>query len=152
MKKGKWFELLLTVVILALCLILIVPRIFGIQMIHVVSGSMEPAIPTGSLVVVVPVDPLDLQEGEVITFEGGLSGNMMTTHRIIENQTAKNQIITKGDANKQNDRNPVKYSKIVGKVVISVPFFGNVLSLLATPIVKIVLIVGVVILFIIRKR
>lgn len=55
------------------------PSVLGYQMYIVLSGSMSPAIETGSIAVVKPVAPESIQVGDVITFDGGSSS--VTTHR-----------------------------------------------------------------------
>ena len=59
---------LLLVLLIAACVPLTVPRMLGYALYTVVSGSMEPAIPTGSLVYVEHVAPEDIEEGDVIAF------------------------------------------------------------------------------------
>lgn len=150
--KKKLKNFLLSVIVLILFVILILPRLLGYEMIHVISGSMEPAIMTDSLIIVKPEDPSMLMAGDIITFKGGLSKTAIITHRVVENQKDVQQIITKGDANDQEDRKSVGYSEVIGKVMMVVPFAGKILSLMAAPAAKAVLIGGIVILFILRKR
>ena len=103
---------LLTVLILA-CIPLTLPKAFGFQMYTVISGSMEPAIPTGSLVYVRYEEP-DNADGSIIT------------HRVVSNSPAMGQFITKGDANKEKDMNPIPYNNYIGKVKLSVPVVGGI--------------------------
>ena len=56
-------------------------RLFGFQVYGVLTGSMEPTYPTGSLIYVQQVDYNDLKLRDVITFS---SGKSIVTHRIIE--------------------------------------------------------------------
>lgn len=65
---------LLILLVLA-CVPLTVPRVFGYEIYTVISGSMDPAIPTGSLVYIADTDPGEIVEGDVIAFYGGMSGN-----------------------------------------------------------------------------
>lgn len=58
---GLTGTLLLVLLVLA-CLPLTVPRLFGYHIYSVVSGSMEPAIPTGSLVYIGEADPEEMEE------------------------------------------------------------------------------------------
>lgn len=51
----------------------------------VVSGSMEPAIPTGSLVYIKGIPPEDVAEEEVIAFYGARDGASIITHRVVAN-------------------------------------------------------------------
>lgn len=97
------------------------PRIFGIEMYGILTGSMEPACPTGSLVYVKPVNPESLQEKDIVTFQ---KGNLVITHRVVKNDVQKEELITKGDANNANDIQPVAYKQIKGKVALTVPLLG----------------------------
>ena len=103
------------VLVVSIAALMLVPSILGYHRYVIISGSMEPAIPTGSIVYdkAVPVD--DLKVGDVITFlpppEYGLA--YPVTHRIHEigkapaNQqdaaAAGRTFRTKGDANPAPD-------------------------------------------------
>ena len=134
---------LLILLVLA-CVPLTVPRVFGYEIYTVISGSMEPAIPTGSLVYIADTDPEEIVEGDVIAFYGGASGNRaedrvdsagsgagaadsgasIITHRVVSNSVIMGEFITKGDANEKEDINPVSYDNYIGKVQLSVPMAG----------------------------
>ena len=142
---GRFLDNLGTVIMLAAllaCLGLTVPRFAGIQSYVVVSGSMEPAIPVGSLVYAKPVEPATLQTGDVIVFyntnaasasgEAGQSSAIPVTHRVVENHTDEGKIITKGDANESTDIFPADYINVVGKVFAHVPKLGYLASPLAS--------------------
>ena len=58
----------LLIILVIVCVPLTLPRMAGIDIYTVVSGSMEPAIPTGSLVYVKNINPEDVKEDEVIAF------------------------------------------------------------------------------------
>jgi signal peptidase len=92
------------------------------------SGSMEPAIQTGSIVFVKDVPAERVEEGDVITY--GDDGGNLITHRVIERHSTDTSIrfITKGDANENPDHEPVYRSDLVGKVVFSIPFIGYVVA------------------------
>ena len=87
---------------------LVVPRLTGGAALTVVSGSMEPTIPTGSLVFVRPVDPSDVGPGDVITIQPDGRRARYVTHRVVEVlDTRPVSFITKGDANEGVDTEPV---------------------------------------------
>jgi len=96
----------------------------------VYTGSMEPAIPVGGLVVIQTVDPTMVTVGDVICFKS--SGISSVTHRIIS-QT-EDGFITKGDANEEPDLQPVTYNQIVGKVTFTIPLVGYLGFFVKTPI------------------
>lgn len=99
----------------------------------VMSGSMEPAIHTGSVVVIKPEKNYTV--GEVITFGKDTKKNIPTTHRIAEMRVQDGKYVyrTKGDANKTSDMNEVQESAIIGKVLFSIPFLGFVLDFAKKP-------------------
>ena len=110
--------------VILLCLVLAAPRLAGIKSYVVVSGSMEPAIPVGSLVYSKEADPKTLEPGDVIVFyssnagQGGRSeGVIPVTHRIVENNKVTGEITTKGDANEHNDLSAITYNNVEGKVI-----------------------------------
>lgn len=117
------------------------PMIFGYGLAVVETGSMEPNVPTGSLVVIHKTDEYSV--GDVITYED--YRGMSITHRIksIENGI----VITKGDSNELSDM-PFTEDAIVGKVEIVVPKLGSIIKILKTPWVVTAL-VGTVVLVIV---
>lgn len=147
---GRFLDILGTLIILAALIVslaLTVPRFAGVQTYVVVSGSMEPSIPVGSLVYARHAEPETLVPGDVIVFysteassmQGGAASNgaIPVTHRVVENHTESSEIITKGDANTNNDLSPVAYINVVGKVSAHVPWLGHLAAPLATRMGKI---------------
>ena len=123
---------LITAAALALCLLLALPRLFGISGYAVLTGSMEPALPVGSLVYARAVDqPESLAEGEIIVFYEGL-GSTPVVHRLLENRVPERELVTKGDANSVADLMPVPYENLIGRDVLHLPFLGRLLSPLGT--------------------
>lgn len=101
------------------------------------SGSMEPGIKTGSLVLVSKKN--SYQSGEIITYrnktgKGDLNKNLTTTHRIVDivNFEGESSYRTKGDANLTPEENLVTNEEIVGKVVWILPFIGYIISFAKT--------------------
>lgn len=84
----------------------------------VLSGSMEPAIPTGS-VVVVDGRKKERNPGDVITYR---RGSMVVTHRIAEKK--KEGYCTKGDSNEEEDAGIVPEGQVIGNVVAVLPWIG----------------------------
>lgn len=108
--------------IVILCgLAMVVPGLFRIEMFNVVSGSMAPQIPVGSLIGVRYEAPETLQPGDVIAF---LHRDSVVTHRVVANEKQNHELITKGDANAQEDMDPVAYTDLIGKVRFHVPVLG----------------------------
>ncbi len=99
----------------------------------VLSGSMEPKIHTGSIVVVIPAKNYKI--GDVITFFEK-DKEITVTHRIkdIRKIDGQDVFITKGDANETEDNYPVAKNDVIGKVVFSIPLLGRVLHFANTDI------------------
>lgn len=108
------------------CVPVAAPRILGYEVYNVVSGSMEPSIPVGSLIYVEAAVPAEIQEGEVIAYH---SNGSTVTHRVVSNRLVEGEYITKGDANQEEDLNTVPYTCLVGRVKYHVPFAGQFLAI-----------------------
>ena len=121
---------ILLVMLILGCIPFTLPKLLNYQAYTVISGSMEPAIETGSLVYIGPVEPQDVQVEDVIAFYGGRDSNAIITHRVVENRVVMGEFITKGDANQTNDMNPVPYEELIGRVELTIPKFGMVAQLL----------------------
>lgn len=123
---------LLLIILAILAAALLLPRIAGYQGMAVLTGSMEPNYPVGSLIYVKEVDPGQLALGDVITYR--LNGSTVVTHRIVEIDEANQQITTKGDANEANDGQPIPYSDIVGRADFNIPYLGFIAIYSKTPV------------------
>ncbi|HMO78498.1 MAG TPA: signal peptidase I [Candidatus Paceibacterota bacterium] len=100
----------------------------------VLTGSMAPAIPTGSIVFIVPKDTYI--EGDIITFKRKQSQmEIPVTHRIMGAEMVDGQLVfvTQGDANEYADTAAVYQDEVLGKVVGHVPFLGKLLDVARTP-------------------
>lgn len=100
----------------------------------VLTGSMEPAIPTGSIVFIVPQDTYS--EGDIITFQRKESRmEIPITHRVMGREVVdgKEVYVTQGDANEYADTAAVYQDEVIGKVVWHVPFLGKLLDTARTP-------------------
>jgi signal peptidase I len=86
------------------------------------SGSMEPSIMTGDIIVIMPQSLY--KESDVVTFKGG--EERVITHRITEflDSGDSSSFITKGDANRETDTEIVLLERIIGKVVLVIPKLG----------------------------
>ena len=62
---------LMLLVVIAAALPLTVPNFMGYEIYNVVSGSMEPTIPVGSIIYVKEIDPSDIYSGDIIAFKSG---------------------------------------------------------------------------------
>lgn len=124
-------------VVIAAAIPLSVPEFMGYEIYNVVSGSMEPTIPIGSIIYVKPSDPVDIEKGDIIAFE---SGDSIVMHRVIQNDVINGEFTTKGDANAAEDINEVRYKNLVGVVAYHIPVLGQLLILYASALGKICMI------------
>ena len=129
---------LLMILVACACLSLVVPRIAGYDAYVVVSGSMEPNIPIGSIVFAKECDPSTLSTGDVIVFVDPSRSETPITHRVVANNNAKATLKTKGDANESEDKNPILYENVRGKVDAHLPRIGFVAATLTSAIGKLV--------------
>jgi len=117
--------------------ILLIVSVFPItgnyKLMIVQSGSMEPAIKLGSVVIVKPAN--DYKIGDVISFGAVTKTKAPTTHRIsdIKVENGKISYITKGDANDNPDQREVLKNEVMGKVLFDVPFIGYAVDFAKRP-------------------
>jgi signal peptidase I len=112
----------------ALCLTVIValPGVFGHRALTVVSGSMEPTLETGSVVLDDVISPAEARPGDILTFNDPHRKRLLT-HRLrsmrIEGGTAF--MVTRGDANDAPERWSVPVDGEIGRVAYHVPKVGH---------------------------
>jgi len=113
--------------------IVTMPSVFGLKSLTVVSGSMEPTIETGSVVIDEVISPLDARPGDIVTFQDPLHPRQLT-HRLqkmrVEGDTA--YMVTLGDANDAPERWTVRTDGEVGRVVAHLPKLGYARAALGT--------------------
>lgn len=107
---------------------------FAYKVYSVESGSMEPTVHKGAVVVVVAQD--NYSEGDIITFRAVNSSDKTVTHRIVgiekDDDIGKLSYSTQGDANEDPDSNTTDQSKVIGRVITSIPYLGYPISLAKT--------------------
>ena len=109
-----------------------IPSVFGFSPLTVLTGSMEPEIYPGDMVVIHRES--DYAVGDTVTYvvSGGTSS---VTHKIVREyvQDGVTYYITKGTNNNTEDAMPVAKSQVAGKVVLVIPGLGTFLEWLKTP-------------------
>ena len=73
--------------------------------------------------------PEEIEAGDVIVFYGGHDSTTIITHRAVENHREDQELLTKGDANAENDMLPIAYHNLIGRVALSIPLLGFLLPL-----------------------
>ena len=136
--KKIWnaFTTVLVALVVVLAILLAGVRLFGLQVYTVLSGSMEPTYPVGSLIYVKKVDPASIEVGDAITF--ALSATTTATHRVIaitadEADPSALRFQTKGDANDAPDAGLVHEQNVLGKPVFSIPLLGYAAAYIQSP-------------------
>jgi signal peptidase len=115
--------------------IVIIPKVLGATPLTILTSSMEPGLPPGTLIVVEPVAPENIVIGDVITYQIESGEAAVVTHRILEVQSStigEPTFILQGDNNAEPDP-PVTASQIQGRLVYSLPWVGNLSSILNGP-------------------
>lgn len=135
---GNTLTVLLAVAVLLLAFTLLQsrltgsePALAGYRLCFIKSGSMEPAVPVGSAVLVRALAAEEVRRGDIITFR---SGGSLVTHRVdhLDGDDQSLLFYTKGDANAVVDRQPVTAAQVVGRVTLVLPYLGYALAYIRT--------------------
>ena len=128
--------LLILLLVIASVVPVTVPQLMGYQVYNVMSGSMEPEIPVGSAAYVAPVDPVELSKGEIVAFT---RGGTVILHRVVSNHMVEGFLVTKGDANEQEDIEDLPYQNVTGRVVRHYPLLGQFMMIYSSAVGKVLL-------------
>ncbi|MBA7664907.1 Signal peptidase I W [subsurface metagenome] len=106
---------------------------FGWSVDTVFSGSMEPQLKVGGVVVTRPVEAGDIKIGDIITFHSPLN-EKLTSHRVIAVEDGSPvHFQTKGDTNEDADPFVVPAQNVAGKVCFHVPYLGYAAQFVRSP-------------------
>lgn len=131
--SGLWTGFtygLLGLVLLLAALVIVVPKVVGGVPLTILSGSMEPNLPIGTLAVVKPVEPADVRIGDIVTYLPNPDDPTAISHRVIaidNHQDGTRTFTVQGDANDAPD-DPVAERQVRAKVWYAVPWLGYVNS------------------------
>jgi signal peptidase len=126
---GLSAALLLFVILLA-ALLIVVPKIAGATPLTILTNSMAPGLPPGTLIYVLPIEPDDVQIGDVITYQIRSGYPDLITHRVIgisPGADGDSSFILQGDNNGAPD-DPIRPEQIQARLWYSVPYMGFVNS------------------------
>lgn len=115
--------------LLLLIAVVLLPRLMGMRYFVILSGSMEPAYPVGSLILTEPASRKDISVGDVITYR--LDGGLVVTHRVVE--IVEEGYRTKGDRNEQADGAIIASSQLLGKPSLMIPLMGYAIHFIQNP-------------------
>jgi len=112
--------------------------VFGHPVMTIISGSMNPTIPVGDIVVDAPVTAAQASHfhvGQIISFRAAPGSPEIVTHRIVAVRVQDGAVsyITKGDANNSADSTPRPASDVIGLYRFPIPRGGYVLVAMHTP-------------------
>lgn len=145
MKSGllgiKIFIFCIVVLMGILTIIVSLPLQTPFKAFVVLSGSMSPNIRAGSIVLV--QQETTFQKGDVITFIHPSNPMDYVTHRItdLNNEGKSFSYQTKGDANETADLWTVRKEAVWGKVALTIPLIGYLISFSKTTVGLILLII-----------
>ena len=100
------------------------PKVFGVAQVVVVSGSMQPAVGVGDLLMIREMDAYRV--GDIITFR---SAGRLITHRVTS--VEGDRLVTMGDQNNVSDE-PIELGQVEGKMILRIPYIGKAALLLRT--------------------
>jgi len=103
-----------------------VPMVGGYSALIVLTGSMEPTIKAGEVIIIHEEDEYEI--GDILTYR---EGNILVTHRIIDK--TETTYTTRGDANNTNDP-AISKKTAVGKTIFHIPYIGSFILFIQTPI------------------
>lgn len=113
--------------------------LFGFRIYRVISGSMQPALQIGDVIIV--KKSTNYAERDIITYSNGLT---TITHRIIA--INNDEVITKGDANEVDDK-PINKEQIVGKFFFRISNFSLFSIILSKNVIYLIMIFLLVLIF-----
>lgn len=115
---------ILLVMLILICIPFTVPKAFGLSIYEVITDSMTPEYPVGSVIYVEKIQPEKVKVDDVITFSIGTDTSQVMTHRVVAIDSENQTFTTKGDANKDVDVSPVAFQRVLGKPVYSIKHMG----------------------------
>ena len=126
------------------------PSVLGYSIFRVSSGSMEPELMVGDIILDKTVDnPEDLKVGDVITFKSSDYGDLLVTHKVIKapyEENGKLMLQTKGIANEVEDK-PISVDNVKGIMICKVDYLDTVYNVFLSPWGLLILIALIVIIF-----
>ena len=119
------------------------PRFLPYQTFAVLSGSMQPTIPVGAVIIDIPVASSSIKPGNIITFARPDRPSEMVTHRVVDVVGSANggYFLTKGDANGTTDYWHVQATGTTLRTVFDLPWLGYPLVYMQTPLGRVITVI-----------
>jgi len=119
---------------LVIALLLALPTVTGHRSLTVLSGSMEPTLETGSIVVDQVVSPTEARIGDIVTFSDPNNPGRTITHRLVKAKIVGDtaHMVTRGDANDASESWTIPADGEIGRVALHVPKLGYVRALIGS--------------------
>jgi signal peptidase len=138
-EHGLWHYLglavsgaMLVIVLGVAALAIVIPALVGGTALTVLTQSMEPKFPPGTLIIIRPTPIDQIKIGDVLTYQIKSNEPAVVSHRVISRSVdtkGRTTLITKGDNNDLPDASPVQKVQIKGTLWYSIPWLGYVNNL-----------------------
>lgn len=114
----------------AVLLLLLAGQLSGYRPLVERSGSMEPAIGAGDLLVTLDIPAHALRTGDIVTFPDAVRPGVLLTHRVVAERRVGDRVdvTTRGDANGTPEQWSIAARDHVGRLALSVPRLGYVVA------------------------
>ena len=115
MKLSRIFNVLANIIIaliVALCAVIMLPKVFGYEVYGILSGSMLPNYPIGSIIYVQHEEASHIEVGDVITFNMAAGSDVVATHRVVEINSDDDEILKKIRKTVKKEEPDVKVEEI----------------------------------------
>jgi len=133
-KVARYLVFSLLIILMMFAVFIYLGPHIGWRVDSVLSGSMEPEVKVGSLVITRFVDAEEIAVGDIINFHPNLADSRLITHRVIDiGYNSPLYFETKGDANEYPDPFTVPARNLLGKVIFHIPYWGYFTEFLKTP-------------------
>ena len=138
-EKGLWHYIglavtgaLLVLVLGIAALAIVIPALVGGTALTVLTQSMEPKLPPGTLIIIRPTPIDEIKIGDVLTYQIKSNEPAVVSHRVISRSVdtkGRTTFITKGDNNDLPDSSAVQAAQIKGTLWYSIPWLGYINNL-----------------------
>jgi signal peptidase len=119
---------------IGIALALVAPLAFHGRPLTVLSGSMEPTLHVGDMVVANRIKPLDARPGDIVSFRDPARGEALVTHRVRSLRAEGDRVVfvTRGDANNSSERWRIRRDGEISRALYTVPKLGHVVGFART--------------------